>query len=680
MTKVRIAMLLAGTALLGGWAADSKAPNAQAAGQPAAASTARVDNFLLADQNLVAHELYRYADAPAVVLVSQTVADKATGPAADKLAADYAAKGVEVWAIDPSRADTMDQLVAATGKTGQKTPVLMDDRQIVGESLGVTRSGEAFVINPKTWSVVWRGGVDGAGKALDAMLAGQPATESVAAKGPEVAFPLRGGKAQLTYVKDVAPILEKRCVACHSTGGIGPFAMSSYDMVKGFAPMIREVIRTDRMPPYHADPHVGVFSDSKRLTADETRTIVHWVETGAVRGEGDDPLKVAHHVAAEWPLGKPDLILSVPAYKVPASGAVNWQRPFALNPETTGHWIRASSVKPGDRQAVHHVLTGWMTEAPKNGIASEDKWRGSVGRYAVGSEADIFDKDVGTYLPAGGAVGFQMHYTPYGKEVTDNTQIGIYFADKAPKYIMREIAISNPTIDIPPNAPYHREMAYLEFPKEALLYSAFVHAHYRAVASDLWIQYPDGKQKLLLSLPRYDFNWQRAYTFAEPVKVPAGAKLIAHYWYDNSARNPHNPNPKIDVTWGEQSWNEMLFTQLEFRWMDETAAKQVKSDERFLDTRLLGFIDTNLDGKIEKSELRGQIGKMLAAQWDAIDTDHDGTIDAAELKAGQSKLQMFGGGGRRPRSAAEEFNGPGEGPAPQAKPAAGGGASPTAGR
>jgi hypothetical protein len=316
-----------------------------------------------------------------------------------------------------------------------------------------------------------------------------------------------------------------------------------------------------------------------------------------------------------------------------------------------------------------------MEKPPANGIASEQYWKGSVGRYAVGSEADIFNKDVGTYLPPGGAVGFQMHYTPYGKAVTDNTEIGLYFADKAPKYIMREVAISDPTIDIPPGAAFHREMAYLEFPKEALVYSAFVHAHYRAVASDLWIQYPDGKKKLLLSLPRYDFNWQRAYEFAEPVKVPAGAKLIAHYWYDNSKRNPHNPDPKIDVTWGEQSWNEMLFTQLQFRWMDETAQHQIDSDARFLDGRMMGFIDKDLDGKIQKSELRGQIGKMLLAQWDAIDTDHDGSIDKAELKAGQAKLVMFGGGRRR--SAAEEFNGPGEGPAPKASESA---ATPTAGR
>jgi hypothetical protein len=526
----------------------------------------------------------------------------------------------------------------------------MDDNQIVSESLGATRAGEAFVIDPKTWQVVYDGAAQGLPGALDAVLAGKPApAASGAGTGAPIAFP---AKAELTYVKDVAPILEKNCVGCHEKGGIAPFAMDRYETVKGFAPMIREVIRTDRMPPYNADPHVGKFSDNENLTSGEIRTIVNWVEAGAPRGQGEDPLAKAHLVAAEWPLGKPDLVLNVPAYDVPASGTVAWQRPFVVNPETQGHWIRASEVKPGDRRAVHHVLTGWMTDAPKDGVASEDRWKGSVGRYAVGSVADVFDKDVGAYLPPGGAIGFQMHYTPYGKATVDHTEIGIYFADHAPKYIMREADISNPSIDIPPNAAYHEEQAYLEFPKAALLYSAFVHAHYRATASDLWIQYPDGKQKLLLSLPRYDFNWQRAYTFAQPVTVPAGAKLIAHYWYDNSKGNPHNPDPKIDVTWGEQSSQEMLFTQLQFRWMDETAAHQVDSEARINENRLVGFLDSNLDGKLEKAELRGQIGNNLLAHFDSIDANHDGVIDKTELNAAVAKMQMF----RRRRTDAEAFN------------------------
>jgi hypothetical protein len=678
MNSTRIAMLLGGAAVLAGCAANQGSSNALASASPAAATATapmRVANFLLVDQNLEAHELYRLADAPAVVLVTQANGDgviRGLAPQLNKLAADYGARGVEFMMLNPSAKDSMEAIQAEAVKAGYKIPVLMDSNQIIGESLGVTRSAEAIVINPKTWQVAYHGPVAGLAAALDATLAGQsaPMAASGGGLGAAIAFPARAQGAQLTYVKDVAPILEKRCVACHEVGGIAPFAMSSYAMVKGFSPMITEVIRTDRMPPYHADPHVGQFSDSKRMTPDEIKTVVHWVEAGSPRGEGEDPLAKAHLVAADWPLGKPDLVLDIPSFKVAASGVVDYQRPFTLNPETQGHWIRATSVKPGDRQAVHHVLSGWMAAAPANGKTSnEGMWRQSVGRYAVGSEADVYDGTIGTYLPAGGAVGFQVHYTPYGKEVVDHSQIGVYFAKEPPKYIMRQTVISDPTIDIPPNAGRHMEMAYTEFPKDALLYDAFIHAHYRATASDLWIQYPDGRKKLLITLPRYDFNWQRAYTFAQPVKIPAGSKLIAHYWYDNSKRNPHNPDPSIEVTWGEQSFQEMLFTQVDFRWMDETAAAQIDSDARFADSRMLGFLDKNIDGKVEKAELRGQIGKMLLPQFDALDTDHDGSLDKAELKVAMTKMQMF----QRRRNPAEDFNGP------SPKPAGAAAASPTAG-
>ena len=658
MNATRIAMLLGSAALLASCAANDRAANALNAASPTAATaSARIDNFLLVDQNLEAHELYRLADAPAVVLVTQQNGDAAIqhqAAALNKIADTYGAKRVEFMMLNSSLKDSMEAIQAEATKVGYKIPVLMDDKQIIGESLGVTRSAEAIVINPKTWQIAWRGSVSALPAALDAVMAGQAPAAAGAATGSAIAFPARDGKLQVTYVKDVAPILEKNCVGCHEDGGIGPMAFTNYAMVKGFAPMIREVLRTDRMPPYHADPRVGHFSDSKRLSPDEIKTIVHWVDQGAPRGEGTDPLAAVKHVAVDWPLGKPDLVFNIPQFKVAASGVVDYQRPYTVNPETQGHWIRATSVKPGDRQAVHHVLSGWMSDKPSGKTSNEGMWRQSVGRYAVGSEADVYDNTIGTYLPAGGAIGFQMHYTPYGRETVDASQIGVYFAKEAPKYIMRQTVISDPGIDIPANAGHHMEMAYQEFPKDALLYDAFIHAHYRATASDLWIQYPDGKKKLLIAMPRYDFNWQRAYTFAEPVKIPAGSRLIARYWYDNSKRNPHNPDPNIEVTWGEQSFQEMLFTQVDFRWMDETAAQQIDSDGRFADTRLIGFLDKNLDGKVEKSELRGQIGKMLLAKFDEIDTNHDGMLDKAELKTVMAKM---GFGFRRPRTAADDFNG-----------------------
>jgi mono/diheme cytochrome c family protein len=641
-----LAAVLLATTALGGCASDKGAPHAQAAGAAldAAAVTPRtVDNFMLVDANMEAHELYRLSDAPAVVIVTQANGDAVLQHAAGDLkamATAYQPKGVEFMLLNSSLKDSRETIQAEAEKAGYALPILMDSNQLVGEGLGVTRSAEAYVINPRTWQVVYHGPVSGTAAALDALLAGKAAPDTGGAlTGAPIAFPDRMAATKISYAKDVAPILEKRCVACHQEGGIGPFAMSSYDMVKGFSPMIREVIRTDRMPPYNADPHVGKFSDSKNLDPAEIKTIVHWIEQGAQRGDGADPLAAVKHVAAEWPLGKPDLILKIPAFKVPASGVVDYQRPVSLNPETEGHWIRATTVKPGDRQAVHHVLTGWMAEVPANGQSSELRWRGSVGGYAVGAESNVFDGDAGTYLPPGGAIGYQMHYTPYGKESVDNSQIGVYFRKDAPKYIMRSVVVIDPTIEIGPNEGRHKEVAYVEFPNDALLYSAFPHAHYRAYSSDLWIRYPDGKEKLLLSLPRYDFNWQRSYNFAEPIKIPAGSKLIAHYVYDNSKRNPANPDPAIKVTWGEQSFQEMLFTSLSFRWLDETAEHQIDSEARFASTRMLGMLDDNLDGKIEKSELKGQMGVMLGMAWNKLDTNGDGVLDKAEVAAAS---KMFG--------------------------------------
>jgi EF hand len=643
-----IVVLLSSVAAIGGCAANSGAPSASASATPTAASTsARIDNFLLVDQNLVAHELYHMSDAPAVVLVTQQNGDatiRSQASQVNALAAEYGARGVTFLMLNSSLNDTMEGIRAEAAKAGYKLPVLMDDRQLIGESLGVTRSAEAIVVDPKTWQVIYHGAVAGMPSALDALLAHQPVSvAATASAGAQIDFPARAAKAQITYVKDVAPILEAKCVACHEEGGIGPFAMTNYASVKGFSPMIREVIRTKRMPPYDADPHVGAFSDDRRLTAEETKTLVHWIEEGAPRGEGKDPLGTKHLVAAEWPLGKPDAILDVPAYTIPASGVVDYQHPWVANPGTEGKWLRATTIKVEARQGVHHLLTGLMSEVPKPGQpAFENQWGASVGTYAVGAESEIAPKNVGTYIPPGGAIGFQGHYTPFGKEVTDHTKIALYFYkdDEKPQMVMHNIDITNNAIEIPPNDPHHVEVAYMDFPHEAVLYSAFIHAHYRGTASDLSIRYPDGKEKMLIAVPHYQFGWQRHYTFAEPVKVPAGSRLIAHYTYDNSKQNPANPDPNKTVIWGEQSWEEMFFTRLRYRWTDETSAHLVNYDKELQEGRLLGSLDSNMDGKIEKSELKGLLGKMLLPRWDQMDTNHDGVLDKDEITAA-TKL-MFG--------------------------------------
>lgn len=632
------------------------------AGTASAAPTSiskTVGNFRLVDQTGFARELYYYRDAKAVVIGAHVLGDKASEQTAKKLA-ELRQKydGVEFLMVNSNLADDRQAIAAATASL--EIPVLDDELQLVADLLGVRHAGEVVVVDPRSWAVVYRGAVDKAAAkknadgyleaALDDIQAGR--SVKVAAtdgKGASINLPDRARVAEfakISYAKEVAPILEAKCVDCHSEGGIGPFAMQSYEVVKGFAPMIAETIRSDRMPPWDADPHVGQFSNDKSLTKDEIRTLVRWIEAGAPRGEGADPLAAQRRVAEAWPLGEPDLVLNIPAYDLPAGGYVDYQYPWVSNPLKEAKWLKASTIKAGDRQAVHHILTAASNEVPAQGSGGQNAWQRSVaslGDYAVGAESTIQPENIGVLLPAGGSFAFQMHYTPYGKATTDTSQIGLYFYDEGetPDLMMREAVITDPFISIPAGVAEHRESAYLLFPRDAILYSAFPHAHLRGTYSDLKIQYPDGAIEVLLRLPKYDFNWQRYYDFETPVNVPAGSKIIATYVYDNSTRNPANPDPKTNVLWGDQSFEEMLFTKLRFRWEGETAAAPTDYREELYKTRLLGIMDDNLDGMLQKNELRGPLAQQ-AGYFDRFDVNKNGALDGAEL---EQVMQLLGNTG-----------------------------------
>jgi peroxiredoxin len=640
--------------------------SAQAGGEVATVAAAlKADNFRLTDQNLDSHELHRLKDAKAVVLITHgngCPVVRNFGTDLKALRAQYEPQGVEFLMLNSNLQDNRDAVRAEAKEYGFDLPILMDEHQLVGEQLGVTRTAEMFVLDPKTWKVMYRGPINDrvtyerqrasatktwGADAIKAVMTGQaPAVREEQSVGCLIDFPQRAQKVQhtkISYAREIAPILEQKCISCHQKGGIGPMSFTSYEQVKGFSPMIREVLRTQRMPPYHADPHIGAFSDDKRLSKDQIKTLVHWIEAGAPRGEGVDPLKMARHEAPDWPLGKPDLVLKIPAYKIPASGIVDYQRPVVANPLTEGKWLKASTVKVKERQAVHHILTGYMKEMPKDGVGRESQWGASVGGYAVGSESVISPKDIGVFVPPGGAIGFQNHYTPFGKEVTEESEIALYFYkdNEKPKMVMRDAAIADFSITIPPGVERHHEVAYYTFPKEALLYSAFPHAHYRGHSSNVILRTPDGKEKMLLSVPKYDFNWQRHYNFKEPIKIPAGSKLIVNYWYDNSQRNPANPAPEKTVLWGDQSFEEMLFTNIRYRWIDETSDKMElgeQYDKQMMATRMLGILDDNVDGLIQQAELKGPM-ERLKPMFGVADANKDGGIDAAEFDKVQAMMQ-----------------------------------------
>ncbi len=646
--------LLAATAVLAAAVAATGVALAYKASDTVAAATA-ADDFRLVDHTGFAQQLRRLVDVKGIVIVSQVNGDKGSRRAAQALEAMRKANpGFEFLMLNSSLADDRPSIAAEAKTQGWSIPVMDDDVQLAGEQLGVTYAGEAFVLAPKTLKVLYHGPVDAAGakkkakgylaEALADISAGKAVTVAmVAGKGAGIAFPERGRRAEhqkISYAKDVAPILAAKCVSCHQAGGIGPFAMTDYSIVKGFAPMIREAIRTDTMPPWHPDPLVGSFKHEQGLSNAEIRTIVHWVEAGAPRGEGEDPLASIKSVAPEWPLGKPDLILDAPAYAIPASGEVKYQYPTAANPLTEGRWVKAATLMPGDRRGVHHILAGYIPGAPKAGPASAAQWEANYGEYAVGGESFIVPDGIGIYLPPGGHMGFQMHYTPYGKEAVDHSKMGLYFYPKGetPERVMRHSVIADNFIELPPNVDRHEEIAYSKFPKDAMLYSVFLHTHYRGLAGKLDLVLPDGTRKQLINLPRYDFNWQRTYDFKEPILVPAGAKLVATYIYDNSVRNAANPNPNEKVIWGDQSWEEMHYTSIYYQWLDETVAKPADATPQMRAGRMMGMLDDNLDEKVQLAEARGPMANLIKTRFAELDANKDGGLDAAEFQPISSRL------------------------------------------
>ena len=265
---------------------------------PKAAGPARVDDFLLADQNLFGRQLYRMGQDKAVVLVSYALGDKqlrADAPALMALKAAYAGKGVEVMAVDSRLGDRRAPVTADAKAAGIDMPILFDYEQLVGEELGITRAAEVIVIDPRSWTIAYRGPVDGAKAAVEALVTGEKvALTRREAAGQPIAFPERAKAAtfaQISYSKTIAPMVEAKCTTCHQPGGIGPMALTSYEQVKGFSPMIAEVIRTHRMPPFQPDETVGQWKDDARLSPQQMKTLIHWIDAGAPRGEGDDPLK-----------------------------------------------------------------------------------------------------------------------------------------------------------------------------------------------------------------------------------------------------------------------------------------------------------------------------------------------------------------------------------------------------
>jgi hypothetical protein len=436
----------------------------------------------------------------------------------------------------------------------------------------------------------------------------------VAAVGVGAQVPAAGSEPSPTFSKDVAPILYKNCTNCHRPGEIAPMSLLTYSDARPWAKSIATRVARGTMPPWHADPAHGEFLNDRRLSDADKDTIARWVAAGAPEGDAKE-LPATPKYADGWMIGQPDAVLSMQEdYPLPANGEVKYQYFEVPTNFTEDRWVQAFEVRPGNRAVVHHVIVYTRPPAPPRPASTtqsapaaqpaprpaplfefadnmeipagqtggkqlppeERKPAGpndrpmprtlgpSVGAYVPGMPLRVYPEGTATRLRAGSTLVFQMHYTPIGKETTDRTSIGLIFAKAPPKIELRGTVLANGALHIPAGAADQRVDAEMTINQNVLLWSVLPHTHVRGKRWEYQAIYPDGRTETILSVPKYDFEWQTDYIYKEPLKLPRGTKIHATAWYDNSANNPSNPDPTKDVWWGDQTWEEMMFTGLTY--------------------------------------------------------------------------------------------------------------------
>jgi hypothetical protein len=379
-----------------------------------------------------------------------------------------------------------------------------------------------------------------------------------------------------TFSKDVAPILYKNCVTCHRPGDIAPMSLVTYQEVRPWAKAIREQVATGQMPPWHATQPHGTFQNDRRLSELEKTTIIQWVDGSAPQGDAKD-LPLQPKFAEGWEIGKPDAILTMPKeFAVPDSGEVSYQYFQVPTNFTEDKWVQAIEVRPGARSVVHHVLVfcrepnakaspmPFSQVLPRMPTQHGGGPGSLVATTAPGTNAMILPQGKALLIRAGAVLLFQVHYTTNGTAAKDKSSVGIVFAKQPPQQEIRSSAFINPLFVIPPGANNQQVDSAIQFNEDSHIFGLIPHTHLRGKSWEYRMVYADGRSEAVLSVPRYDFNWQTFYVFAKPLAAPKGTRLEATAHYDNSTANRFNPDPKATVRWGDQTWEEMQYTGITY--------------------------------------------------------------------------------------------------------------------
>ncbi len=566
--RLAAALLLAGAGLLA-----MRSPQAWSAKTNEPRVGRQIDAFTLDDYRGAARSLADFAEKKLVVVAfmgTECPLANLYTPRLAELASAYESKGVAFVGINANQQDSITEVASHAQRHGVPFWVLKDPGNEVADQFGAVRTPEVFLLDQNRVVRYW-GRIDdqfGIGyqkpeatrkdleAAIDELLAGKavsvPQTEAPGCFIGRVQRPDPSG--DVTYSKQIARVLQSRCVECHHEGQIAPFSLTNYDEVVGWAEMIREVIHDHRMPPWLAAPAHDEFKNNPSMTAEEIALVDRWVENGCPEGDPADMPPPADY-AEGWGISEPDEIvyMSDEPYEVAADGAVQYQY-YTVDPGwEEERWIAEAEVKAGNPAVVHHVIV-FIQEPGGQPFGAPQM------AFAPGMTPRRFEKGTAIRVRPGSQLVFQCHYTPNGTKQTDRSYVGFVFAD--PKEVTREVlggSCGNMVLQIPPNDGNYKVVARKLFLKDSLLLGMNPHMHLRGKAFKYELQLPGGKREVLLDVPRYDFNWQLWYMLKEPRLIPKGSRMICTAYFDNSEDNPANPDPSQEVTWGEQTWDEMMF-------------------------------------------------------------------------------------------------------------------------
>lgn len=542
----------------------------------------RIENFQLLDNEGSAVELYRLKSFKHVVLISFVQGCPVLLrylPTLNDLQRSYG-KDAAFYFLYSGPLASRDELNVEMRKYGNTIPVLLDLSQFVGWSLGIKKSAEAVVISTSTWKPVYHGPIDDrigyeadrpqvreaylknvlAGKRVSAVNAGDVSGCTIF-YDPAYGYP--PGKVSF---KKVAEILTKRCLECHSPGGIAPWAMTDQQTVRQWSAMIAEVIRLHRMPPWQPDPFVGKFRGDGGLTPAEQAALLNWHREGAPTAAGPDPLRGVARAKLHETRRKPTHEFHLPEQVLPASGPLDYRYIYIDAPNDKEEWVKLR-ILPSNRRVLHHA-TVFLVGKDESLENSKERFDHYLATFAPGADYDMLSDEYLRRLPPRARLLVVLHYQATGKEEVDRPVIAMWIkppGQKAEELV--NIAMKNVDLILKPKLPDQRFSAEWKAPRAGRIHAVILHMHQRGRAIRLKANYPDGREEVLVSVPAYNFNWQNIYVLERPKKIPVGTRLTCEAAYDNSPLNPFNPDPDKYVYFGLKTSDEMLFCHLE--WLND---------------------------------------------------------------------------------------------------------------